>query len=304
MSANTTVNHLAGNRLDRHPINRKEPSWVKSVLRNPETRFVIVRDGENLVTQSKPAEAVYLMGDAAVELLQEEKTVILGEEAGITYVAVDISEQGAKTAALLTNGCYKNLRQVGLGMDTQDAAILGFTRAITYWGQRHQFCGACGAPTRSEEGGHVLQCTGCEMSHFPRTDSAIIVLITHDDRCLLARQASWPKGVYATVAGFLEPGESLEDCVYREVREETGLNVEEVVYHSSQPWPFPCSIMVGFNARATGTEVSLDDEELEDARWFTRQELRDAVAVGEIHFPHKISISYQLVNDWLTRDPD
>jgi NAD+ diphosphatase len=154
----------------------------------------------------------------------------------------------------------------------------------------------CGAETRPESAGHVMHCTNpdCATDHFPRLDPAIIVLVTDGERALLGRQASWPPGRYSTIAGFVEPGESLEDAVAREVREETGVTVLEADYHSSQPWPFPASLMIGFTARASADSVPHADEELEDARWFSRED----IASGTPALPPSQSVSYRLIEDW------
>jgi NAD+ diphosphatase len=144
------------------------------------------------------------------------------------------------------------------------------------------------------QGGHVMQCAACGHQQFPRLDPAVIVLVTDGERALLGRQPAWPPGRYSTVAGFVEPGESLEDAVAREVREETGVIVDAVEYHSSQPWPFPSSLMLGFTAHASRTDIDLSDQELEDARWFTRAQ----IAAGEIALPTTHSISFRLIEDW------
>jgi NAD+ diphosphatase len=138
----------------------------------------------------------------------------------------------------------------------------------------------------------------CGQLHFPRTNPAIIVLVALRERCLLGRQATWPEGLYATIAGFVEPGESLEEAVVREVREETGIEVREVTYHSSQPWPFPSSIMLGFTAQAGSDHIQLNDGELEDARWFSREEIARGVEEGWLRLPSSVSISYRLIEDW------
>jgi NAD+ diphosphatase len=170
---------------------------------------------------------------------------------------------------------------------------------MVYWRERHRYCGTCGAPTRPVSAGHVMACTRetCGTEFFPRIDPAIIVLVTDGERALLGRQASWPPGRYSTIAGFVEPGESLEDAVIREVREETSVEVVEVDYHSSQPWPFPSSLMVGFRARAGATALACPDGELEDARWFTAGEL----ASGSPALPPPQSISFRLIADWYER---
>lgn len=181
-----------------------------------------------------------------------------------------------------------------------EGELLAHARALAYWHRRHRFCGDCGHPTEGAQGGHVRVCSNpqCGRQHFPRTDPAVIVLVTAGERCLLGRQPSWLPGRYSTIAGFVEPGESLEAAVVREVGEETGVRVREVRYQSSQPWPFPASLMLGFRAVAEGEDIHLGDEELEDARWFSREELERAMEEGALRLPGRISIAYRLIEDW------
>ena len=191
---------------------------------------------------------------------------------------------------------FEDLRQIASVLPAEEAGILGYARAMMSWRRRHRFCGSCGARTLPARSGHVLVCSdpGCRSEQFPRIDPAIIVLVSDGDRALLGRQASWPPGRYSTIAGFVEPGESLEDAVAREVGEETGILVDSIEYHSSQPWPFPASLMLGFTARAVTQEVRLRDQELEDARWFTRAQL----AAGTPLLPPRQSISFRLIEHW------
>jgi NAD+ diphosphatase len=166
---------------------------------------------------------------------------------------------------------------------------------MAIWRSRHRHCGICGAPTQVTRAGHILVCSRCGQEFFPRIDPAIIVLVSDGERALLGRQASWPARRYSTIAGFVEPGESLEDAVAREVLEETGVSVGAMHYDSSQPWPFPSSLMVGFQARAAaGSPVKVSGE-LEDARWFTREQ----VNAGEALTPPSQSISWRLIETWL-----
>ncbi|RNI29452.1 NAD(+) diphosphatase [Rufibacter immobilis] len=189
-------------------------------------------------------------------------------------------------------------------MARPQSSLLAYAKAMIHWNRQHQFCHVCGAQAVSKDAGHGRKCTNpaCHTSHFPRTDTAVIAMVTCGNSGLLARQASWPQGQYATIAGFLEPGETLENAVAREVQEEVGLQVTQVEYHSSQPWPFPASIMVGFTARAENTHLHLDPAEIEDARWFTRSQLKELVSTGEIKLPPALSISYRLIQDWLNAD--
>jgi NAD+ diphosphatase len=171
---------------------------------------------------------------------------------------------------------------------------------MTYWHNRHRFCGVCGSPTDSIEGGFQRLCVNaaCAHRHFPRTDPAIIVLVTSGERGLLGRQPSWPEGLVSTLAGFVEPGETLEDAVIREVREETSIELGEVHYHSSQPWPFPSSLMLGFSAQAASAEIRVDEYELENACWFTREELERKLKSDVLRLPSPMSISFRLIEDW------
>ena len=198
---------------------------------------------------------------------------------------------------------FADLRQSAALLNDNDAALLGYALAILTWQRNHQHCGACGAPTVPRQGGHVLQCTDrvCALEHYPRTDPAIIVLVEHEDRALFGRKAEWPAHRYSTIAGFVEPGESVEQAVVREVAEETGVEVIESCYHSSQPWPFPCSLMLGYTALAGRSQIHLNDRELEEARWLSRQDLTDRLVCGEFLPPTPISISFRLIEDWFNR---
>ena len=218
----------------------------------------------------------YIDGDIELTgIVEESDYVLLGLFAGVAYFAAEIDEpEKLPPAVIPPDARFEDLRMIGGQMPSQEAGVLAYARGMTYWRQRHRFCGVCGSPNQSSSAGHVMRCTNaaCATDHFPRLDPAIIVLVSDGARALLGRQASWPQGRYSTIAGFVEPGESLEDAVAREVLEETGVHVLESEYHSSQPWPFPASLMVGFCATAAATEVPRADEELEDVRWFSREE--------------------------------
>ena len=179
---------------------------------------------------------------------------------------------------------------------TQALSDMAYARAMSWWRARHRWCSACGAPATPQRAGHVVRCSNeaCGIEVFPRIDPAIIVLVTDGDRALLGRQASWPPRRYSTIAGFVEPGESLEDAVAREVEEETGVRIASASYHSSQPWPFPSSLMLGFTAEALPGAIACADAELEDARWFSREQL----ARGEALLPPRTSISHRLIEQW------
>ncbi len=184
------------------------------------------------------------------------------------------------------------------GLPADDAGLLAYARALSIWRSRQRFCGICGAPTFPDRAGHLIRCSNDRCGHefFPRIDPAIIVLVTDGEHALLGRQAGWPPGRYSTIAGFVEPGESLEDAVAREVLEETGVQILNTRYDSSQPWPFPSSLMVGFQATARPGSAIRVGEELEDAQWFTRNQVRSE---GIPLVPPSHSISFRLISAWL-----
>jgi len=189
---------------------------------------------------------------------------------------------------------------VGASLDEEQASIAAYARALFAWHRRHRFCSVCGAQTMPREGGHVRVCRNesCAAQHFPRTDPAVIMLVHDGEQCLLGRQRNWPKGLYSTLAGFVEPGETIEQAVAREVREESSVEVEDVRYFKSQPWPFPASLMIGFFARARTRAIVVDGEELEDAAWFDRAQLADPGAHGFV-IPPRYSLASKLIDAFI-----
>jgi NAD+ diphosphatase len=190
------------------------------------------------------------------------------------------------------------IRDVGATLSDRDAGLYVTAIALANWHATHVRCPRCGEPTEPVSAGWVRRCTTDGSEHFPRTDPAVIVLV-HDggDRCLLGRQPVWPAGRYSTLAGFVEPGESLEQAVAREVEEESGVVVDDIVYRGSQPWPFPASLMLGFDARVVSGEAQVGDDELEDVRWFSRNDIRR----GNPLLPPPASIAHWLITGWLDR---
>jgi NAD+ diphosphatase len=192
-----------------------------------------------------------------------------------------------------------DLRALGTLLGDADAGMLVHAVALENWHRTHRFCARCGHATEVVLAGHVRKCPACAAEHFPRTDPAVIMLVVDDqDRCLLGRHAAWPEGRFSTLAGFVEPGESLEQAVAREVLEEAGVTVDDAEYLGSQPWPFPSSLMLGFHAHASDARVRVDGEELAEARWFTRAELKAAIDAGEVLPPGGISIARRLIEHW------
>jgi len=288
--------------VDRASDRRRDEEWLAVQLQDKATRFVPVWKLYNLFTTGPIPKPILLSPREAQDLIPTaESTVLLGVKEGSTYLALGLSSRQASPPACLAElGSFQDLRQVAPLLDELDGTLLAHARAMTYWHCRHRFCGDCGSPTMSLEGGYLRVCTNsqCGQQHFPRTDPAIIVLVTLGERGLLGRKPSWPASRYSTIAGFVEPGESLEDAVIREVREETGVKVEAVHYHSSQPWPFPSSLMLGFTAIASNGTIRVDYEELENARWFTREQIKSEMQSGRFKLPSQVSISYRLIEGW------
>ena len=291
MPPHRSPNVYAGPYVDRSSGLRKDPAWLAGALADQNTRFVPLWRHRNLI-RMMPAPAAVLLGADALAGVAAGECVLLGLFRGAACFAVEIAADAPPADAAE----YSDLRMTGGLLPADEAGLLAYARAMLWWRNRHRFCGTCGSPTDAADAGHVMRCTrsSCATEFFPRIDPAIIVLVTDGERALLGRQASWPVGRYSTIAGFVEPGESFEDAVVREVREETSVEVGEIEYHSSQPWPFPSSVMVGFLASARLTTIACPDGELEDARWFSCTE----IAAGTPALPPPQSISFRLIADW------
>ena len=291
----TVPNHLAGRYLQRLASLRKSEQQLRAALEDPATLFVPVWRAQSLIAQGSGSfSAQFVSGLTHFDESDTSELILLGEFRGRLCFAIELPS--TQPPRIEPSGEFVDLRGVAGELMHDEAGVLAYARAMILWRERHRFCGRCGAPTRPAEAGHVRKCSNdqCGTQQFPRIDPAVIVLVTDGERALLGRQASWPPGRYSTIAGFVEPGESLEDAVAREVHEETGVEIDAVDYHSSQPWPFPASLMLGFAAHASSTQIRRIDDELEDARWFTRAQ----IAAGEVALPTTHSISFRLIEDW------
>lgn len=304
-------NFLSSGALDRAARRRQEPDWIAARLDRPDSRLIPVWRGRSFLAAGEGARAGAVAAPYHAELAGEAPPVFLGLLGDVAYFAVDVSHVADPDAhPLLSGGRFADLWRLlplwaQAEQDTaeaEDANVLAYARAMLHWHAQHRYCGACGAPTRSEAAGHRLVCRseGCGRRQFPRTDTAMIVLV-HDggDRIVLGRAPGFPPGMRSILAGFQEPGESLEDTVAREVFEEVGVPVTDIAYHSSQPWPFPGGLMVGFTAEATASALRVDADELEEADWYDRDAVRAMVRSQATRIPPRVTLAGRLIREWL-----
>ncbi len=302
---------LARSAIDRSATLRGDAEWLERVWADGATRVLVVDDGQALVRRRGEGAELVLLPTA--EAPQGERYLLGVDAEGIAYFAVAAPLTNAEhpgtpgriVAPLAPSALQEGqavpagLRQVGSLLADLDAGLLVYAVALEAWHATHEFCPRCGSRTEVRAGGHVRACPRDGSQHFPRVDPAVIMLVhDDDDRCLLARGPQWPEGRLSVLAGFVEPGESLEHAVAREVVEEVGVRVVNPRYLGSQPWPFPRSLMLGFFARAVSTELVLDAEEIAEARWFSRAELRAALDSGEVRLPPEVSIARRLIETW------
>lgn len=310
------------NSLDRADHLRKDKDALEALWHRDDARIVPVWNNLSLVTavdSTEPPHALFLLaGDSA----PQGQSVFLGLDAETPYFAVDVSaldeaeSNSLPSLALDRNGVSKagkfaDLRQTGPALSAQDGSLLAYARGLIFWNSNTGFCTRCGNAMASSNGGHVRKCTHtqCNYLAFPRTDPAVIMLVTYlppkggAPLCLLGRSPAWPEGVFSTLAGFVEPGESLESAVQREVLEEVSVHTEDVRYVASQPWPFPRSIMLGFEAVATTTDIRCDPDEIADAQWFTCKQLKSFGNWGDDAAGNKLprpdSIARFLIDRWI-----
>jgi NAD+ diphosphatase len=303
----TITNTFAGNPLDRASDRRADPDWLRARLTDPDSLAVALWNGKPLVEDAPQTEGglriAYLpIGMAREVAASDQKTLFLGLWRDTAIFAIDLEGSADPSDGPLNGlGRFEDLRAIALRLPGPDAAILATAKGVFEWRRRHGFCSACGQPTLAMDGGWKRVCESCRTEHFPRTDPVVIMLPTFGDRCLLGRQAIWPKGMYSALAGFLEPGETIEEACAREIKEEAGLTAVSVAYHSTQPWPYPSSLMIGLFAEVSDDNAIADEAELESVRWFTRDEIR-AMLRGEIpdaNPPGAMAIAHQLIKAWV-----
>ncbi len=270
-------------------------------MEDPGTRFLALSKLAPAV-QGKEAPALAWCRSSALELRTAgSEPVFLGARGDQMLFAIDVTgveEPGEKLG--LSAAEFPDLRAVASRLSAEDASIAAQARHLVDWHGRHGFCPGCGQPTHSKDGGWARQCPSCSTEHFPRTDPVAIMLVRKGDRCLLGRQPAWPRPFFSALAGFVEPGETLEETVRREVKEEAGIEIGAVQYHSSQPWPFPASLMMGCMADATSEDITVDGSELEEAVWFTRDEAVQALRrpTDKLAVPPRMAIAHALLRAW------
>ncbi|GMR14683.1 MAG: NAD(+) diphosphatase [Gammaproteobacteria bacterium] len=299
--ARSRLNQFTAVRLDRDVERRDDAQWVATSLARPNTRFVPLWRSRSLLERSADGTiAVYLSPSELTEPDRIQPPTLLGDDGVRDYFAVSVTDtQKEDIHNHYPDARFADLRRASIHMAAKHAGILAYAKALHYWQHRHAFCGVCGSPNRLRSAGHRMACSNeeCARETFPRIDPAIIVLVTHEDACLLGHNANWPPKVFSTLAGFVEPGESLEDAVVREVYEEAQVQLSDIRYVSSQPWPFPASAMCGFYAEAL-TRSSGVSEEVVETRWFTVETLTKAVLNNEVCLSPPVSIAFRLLADW------
>lgn len=288
-------NYLAGAYVQRDAHLRK--AWDSAeLLGGDNIRFLPFLDVKACL--NKESKPLFVSPDNAAPILASaQHCVFLGNYEKTNIFALDLDASHKKMLFDLGAVSFVGLRTAAFQVQRNPAGLLAYASAMIKWHRRSHFCGNCGEETQATQSGHVRECNVCDIQHFPRLDPAIIVLVTDGERCLLGRQSNWDPGRYSTIAGFVEPGESLEDAVAREVLEETGVTTCNIRYHSSQPWPFPSSLMLGFFSEAASLNIKLIDDELEDAQWFSKQDIKQ----GKPLLPFPVSISFRLVEDWFNQ---
>ena len=310
--------------LDRCSNQRKNKRWLSTEFNHQDTLFCIINDGMSLFSRNNTFTPLYLaksqldslsvdsciylgkggLGDSKLgndDLRKDSKSSV--KTSAKSFFAVDFEKLRFSTQEQILNlGQWQNLREATPNLNAFNASIQALAKALVYWHKTHQYCGKCGNTSRSVEAGHARRCSECRNMSFPRTDPAVIMLVEHMfpdgiARCLLGRNAKWRAGMYSTLAGFVDPGETLEEAVIREVLEETAVNVENPQYVTSQPWPFPASVMLGFTAVATSTTIDITQDDLEDCQWFSREQLASFYANTSIANNVGINVASNIENN-------
>ncbi len=290
---------FAGNPLDRAEYQRRDADWLAAREQDAASRFLPLRQLDVLLEGEEPARLTWVSGDEAEGLVGPR--FLLGLRDGLAHFAVDVSDT-EDDLTLVGERRYVEVRTAATLLSAEDAGITAQARAQVDWHARHGYCSVCGQPTEAVRGGQQRTCVSCGADHFPRTDPVIIVVVTDGERCLLGQSHGRlsQMRMFSALAGFMDQGESIEEAVRREVLEEAGVRVGEVRYHSSQPWPFPSSLMIGCHADALTTDLRPDKVEMLSVQWFQRATVRRALAGedAELRVPASFAIAHHLIRAW------
>ncbi len=300
-------NMFAHNPLDRASEKRGNSAWIAEQLAAPSTRILPLWNLRPFLLAPPDERAPFDIGWLRPGLIDDlagpdATKVFLGLRDGAAHFAVDLAaasdpDQSGPLAGL---GVFKDLREAAMRLGQEDAGILAQAKSLVDWHARHRFCAQCGTPTEVVDGGYRRDCPNCKAQHFPRTDPVVIMLPVMGERCLLGRGPNFPRGMFSALAGFLEPGETIAMAVAREVYEETGIAVSDVRFCFDQPWPYPSSLMIGCLCTADSEEITIDGEEIAEARWFTREEIQSVLSGrrGPFWVPPPMAIAHQLLKVW------
>ena len=299
------ISHVyAGNPLDRGDRERRDDEWLAARARDPKSRFLPMWDLNVLITSGSQGELGWLSFDDLNRLGADAAPIFLGMIGEESYFVVDISKNEPAVGELRDRPemKFEDARTATEVLSGPDSGIVAQARAQVNWHDRNGYCSICGHETYMKRGGQARQCSNCNAQNYPRTDPVVITVVSDNEWCLLGRSRGRgsPSNRYSALAGFVDQGESVEEAVAREVMEEAGIKVENIRYHSSQPWPFPSSLMIGCHADAMTTDISMDEEEMADVRWFSREEVLLALA-GEsedLVVPGPIAIAHHLIKAW------
>ena len=291
----------SSNPLDRGDRERRDEQWLIDMAGNPSSKFLALKDMNVPVQENGQGELLWLGPGEVAGLGVDATPIFLGLLDGVAYFTIDASQAAPDS---MGDGCrFVDARSATELLTDTETGMVAQARSQIIWHSRHGFCAICGHPTFMKRGGQVRQCSQCETEHYPRTDPVVICLVLDGDRCLMGRSAGrrQPSNRYSALAGFLDQGESMEEAVAREIMEEAGIRVRNVRYHSSQPWPFPYSLMIGSHAEAASTDISIDYGEMADVRWFARDEVERALRKEseELTVPEPLAIAHHLIRAWV-----
>lgn len=299
---------FADNPLDRGERERRDEDWISQQITQPDTKFLVISGQRVLISTSPNPGLAWASNEELEEIVTDLGPMFLGTQNGTSHFVMDISGQdevGQQLQDTTTSRVFEDGRAAAELFGGPDAGIMAQGMAQINWHKRHGFCGACGKKTEVLRGGQKRVCPACKTQHFPRVDPVIITVVADGDRCLLGQSRGRQSGTnrYSALAGFVDQGEAIEEAVAREVMEEAGIKVKNVRYHSSQPWPFPSSLMMGCHAEAATTDIHMDEEEMADVQWFDRAEVLMALdgRSEKLTIPGPIAIAHHLITSWATK---